>query len=96
MKCNCGCGDVLNECSHKECTRRPSLQKELSDQIAAGKSDETILKTLAAVHGADILLIPTFQGFNTMLWIVPISAAMLAIGATIAVQRKRAAEAKKQ
>jgi len=66
------------------------MQRELTDAISAGKSDDLILKEAAAKHGADILLTPTFQGFNTMLWIVPITLGMFALGATIAVQRKRA------
>jgi cytochrome c-type biogenesis protein CcmH/NrfF len=95
MKCDCGCGEVLGECSHKECTRKPQLQRELSDDIATGKTDDATLQAIATAHGTDILLTPTFQGFNTMLWIVPITIGMFAVGATIAVQRRRTASAKK-
>jgi len=90
MMCDCGCREVLDECSHKQCTRKPALQQEIAASLAGGKSDDDILKLVAAAHGSDILLTPTFNGFNTLLWIVPVMIGVIAVGAMLMVQRRRA------
>lgn len=82
MKCDCGCGDVLAECEHVDCKRRPALKKEISDSILRGDSDDQILADMAAAHGSAILVTPMLQGFNRMLWIVPVAIAVLVLGLT--------------
>lgn len=79
MKCDCGCGDVLAECAHRECTRRPKLKQEIVDGVLYGETDEQILQHMAAAHGTAVLVTPTFQGFDALLWIVPILCAVLAL-----------------
>lgn len=83
MKCDCGCGDVLGECEHADCKRRPLLKKEISDSISQGATDKQVLKQMSAVHGPAILLTPLFQGFNSLLWIVPVGIAILALALTV-------------
>ena len=78
LRCNCGCGDVLKECSHSKCERRGSLTSELADAIQQGKTDEQILELMSTRHGAAILVTLAFKGFNTLLWIVPITLSLLA------------------
>lgn len=73
LRCSCGCGDVLKECSHPKCETKGSLKHELVDAIQQGQSDEQILELMGTRHGVTILLSPPFKGFNTMLWIVPIA-----------------------
>ena len=80
LRCNCGCGDVLKECSHTKCEARGSLKHELADAIQQGQTDEQILDLMSTRHGAAILLTPAFKGFNTLLWIVPITLSVLALG----------------
>ena len=80
MKCDCGCGDVLGECAHKECTRRPKLKQEITDGILYGESDEQILQHMAAAHGTALLVTPMFRGFDALLWIVPILAGTSTLG----------------
>lgn len=80
VKCDCGCGDVLAECGHVECTRRPMLKKEISDAALHGGTDDQILQQLAAVHGTAVLVTPMFRGFDMMLWIVPILLAISVVG----------------
>lgn len=82
MRCDCGCGDVLAECEHVDCKRRPALMKEISDSILRGASDDQILTQMSAAHGAAILVTPMFRGFNRLLWIVPIGIAVLVLGLT--------------
>lgn len=79
VKCDCGCGEVLGECSHRECTRRPKLKQEITDAVLYGRSDDQILQQFAAAYGTAVLVTPRFQGFDMMLWGVPIAAAILVL-----------------
>ena len=76
LRCNCGCGDVLSECSHTQCTAKGSLKRELAEATQHGQTDEQILELMGTRHGAAILLTPPFRGFNTLLWIVPITLSL--------------------
>ena len=79
MLCNCGCGDVLAECSHAECKARGALKEEIATAIQQGKTDEQVLEAIGARHGSTILLTPPFRGFDMLLWIVPIAGAVIAV-----------------
>ncbi len=72
--CNCGCREVLAECSHLECKPRVSLKREIGAAVVQGKSDDRILDDLGTKYGATILVVPAFRGFDALLWIVPIAA----------------------
>lgn len=76
LLCNCGCGEVLAECSHTKCTTKVSLKHELADATQHGQTDQQILELMGTRHGATILLTPAFRGFNTLLWIVPITLSL--------------------
>lgn len=80
IKCDCGCGDVLAECAHRECTRRPKLKQEIMDGVLYGESDEQILQQMVVAHGTALLLTPTSRGFDSLLWIVPILSGTFAMG----------------
>jgi cytochrome c-type biogenesis protein CcmH/NrfF len=89
LMCNCGCGEHLEECSHKQCERKPGLRQEIAAAIQQGKTDDQIVNMLADKYGSDILLAPRFRGFDTMLWIVPVVGAFVAVGFTVAMQKRR-------
>jgi cytochrome c-type biogenesis protein CcmH/NrfF len=46
-------------------------------------SDERILDEMGTKHSATILVVPAFRGFNTLLWIVPIAAELISVGAML-------------
>jgi cytochrome c-type biogenesis protein CcmH len=81
--CNCGCREVLGECSHAECEARTPLKREIVTAIQQGKSDDRILGDLGTKYGAAILVVPAFRGFDALLWIVPIAAALITLVAFI-------------
>src|SRR3954465_4727539 len=89
LLCNCGCGEHLADCSHKQCERKPALREEISAAIDQGKTDDQIMDMLAEKHGKDILLAPRFRGFDTMLWLVPALGALVAVGFTYRLQKRR-------
>lgn len=88
MLCNCGCGEVLAECSHKECTTKVGLRQEIAAKLQQGETDEQILDDMGARHGAAILLTPTFKGFNTLLWIVPIVLSLVGVGVMVYLHKR--------
>lgn len=77
--CNCGCGEILSECSHPECKTRVPLKQEIAFAVQNGKTDDEILGELEKEYGATILLVPGFRGFNVFLWIVPVAAGLTAL-----------------
>ncbi len=77
--CDCRCHQVLTECSHGDCTRKPALIKEIAAGIRAGQTDDAVLSGMAAKYGSTILLVPVAAGFNALLWIVPGSVAVVVL-----------------
>lgn len=77
--CNCGCGDILAECSHVECKARKPLKQEIASWMLMGKTDTEILGALEKKYGPTILAVPSIRGFNTLLWIVPIAGGIIAL-----------------
>lgn len=88
--CNCGCGEILSECSHPECKTRVPLNHEIASAVRNGRTDDEILGDLEKKYGATILLVPDFRGFNIFLWIVPVAASLVAL--TIFVWRRWSVE----
>ena len=85
--CSCGCREILSECSHPECTAKVPLKQEITFAVQSGKTDSEILANLEKKYGADILLVPSFRGFNVLLWIVPLAVGVTALA--IFVWRRR-------
>ena len=84
----------MGDCSHKQCERKPAMQRTISSALAEGKSDEQVLSLVSATYGSDVLITPTYSGFNTMLWIVPVAGALIAVAATVLVQKRMKARQK--
>jgi cytochrome c-type biogenesis protein CcmH/NrfF len=77
--CNCGCREILSECSHPECTSKVPLKQEIAAAVRSDSTDDEILGNLEKKYGANILLVPNFRGFNVLLWIVPLAAVLIAL-----------------
>lgn len=88
LLCDCRCGQVLTECSHRDCTRKPVLIKEIAAGIRAGQTDDAVLSGMATKYGSTILLVPVAAGFNALLWIVPASVAVFVLVAFLIWWRK--------
>jgi cytochrome c-type biogenesis protein CcmH/NrfF len=77
--CNCGCREILSECSHPECITKVPMKQEIASAVQSGRTDDEILVNLEKKYGAAILVVPSFQGFNVLLWIVPLAAGLIAL-----------------
>jgi len=76
--CNCGCGEILSECSHTDCKAKASLKKEIAASLQGGGTDDAILGDLEKKYGSRVLVVPSFRGFNRLLWIVPVAFGVIA------------------
>ncbi len=92
--CNCGCSEILAECSHSDCKTRVPLKQKISSLVQSGKTDDEVLGEMEKDYGAMILVVPSFRGFNILLWAVPVGAAVVAIA--IFLWRRRAGESQSE
>jgi cytochrome c-type biogenesis protein CcmH len=60
-----------------------AVRKLIVQQVAAGRSDEEIRDYLAGRYGQEILLDPSNKGFDALVWGIPVTAAIIAIGALV-------------
>jgi|SRR5579885_1393726 len=77
--CNCGCREILAECSHPDCKTRVPLKQKISSLVQSGKTDDEVLGEMEKDYGATILVVPSFRGFNILLWAVPVGAGVVAV-----------------
>lgn len=64
------------------------IRKEIAEQVQQGQTDDQIRSYYAAKYGEAILLTPSAEGINALVWILPVVALALAIaGLAIAFRR---------
>jgi cytochrome c-type biogenesis protein CcmH len=56
------------------------IRAEIRRGVEAGRSDEQILGALADAYGEDLLLNPPSTGTSSLVWVIPVVAAVLALG----------------
>jgi len=88
LMCTCGCAQMLGECNHVGCPSSGQELSELSADIAAGMSDQTIFSAFTAKYGATVLAAPTTQGFDLVAWIAPFAVFGAALLGTILLIRR--------
>lgn len=88
MMCICGCAQLLGECNHVGCPESGRMRNELSDAIAASKSDKEIMTWFSAKYGATVLAAPTGEGFDLVAWIAPFAVFAAALLGTILLVRR--------
>ncbi len=76
--CQCGCSYGLSNCPHLDCPSAPVLRQAIRDKLAAGLTEEQVLKAMVADFGPAVLGAPPAEGFNWSAWIMPFAA--LAVG----------------
>jgi len=79
LMCICGCQQVLTECNHIHCPSSVPMRGEVNEKLAAGMTDDQLLKSFVEKYGTAVLAAPAFSGlFNKTAWLTPFAA--LAIG----------------
>ncbi len=76
LMCNCGCGDVLVNCT---CGESEELRGIIGNMIDEGKSKDEIIDAFVARFGDVILSAPPKRGFNLIAYIMPFVGLLLGI-----------------
>lgn len=61
-------GRTLNDCPSGAAT---DLKKSIASDLRAGKTEDEVLTELYAVYGDDIRIVPSWNGFGIVAWIMP-------------------------
>lgn len=65
------------------------MRREITRQLADGRTEDEILNYFADRYDRDILLIPPSNGVGVLLWVVPVATAAVSIGVFWFVVSKR-------
>lgn len=84
LMCDCGCGDVLVNCT---CERSEEMRAIITGMINDGQSRTQILATFVSQFGEVILSSPPRKGFNLVAYSVPLAG--LLVGSVVAVSLAR-------
>jgi len=69
LMCICGCQQVLTECNHNHCPSSVPMRMEVSEKLAAGMTDDQVLKSFVEKYGTVVLAAPGRSGlFNIVAW----------------------------
>jgi cytochrome c-type biogenesis protein CcmH/NrfF len=85
LKCMCGgCDDTAGTCTHSggafagPCDTAKAELKEIDQRIGRGESDDLILQDFVQEYGPGVLVSPPTQGFNWLVWVMPVVLPVLA------------------
>ena len=69
------------------------MLEQVRDLLARGYTDEQVLDYFVGSYGEFVLLEPTAQGFNLVVWLLPLAG--VAIGAVLIAKRLRDSRARR-
>lgn len=78
--CQCGCGMVLANCTHAECSSREMMTTIIEQKLEQGESQKEIIQYFVARFGEQVLAAPPKSGFNLMAWLLPIAGLLFGGG----------------
>ncbi len=70
LMCTCGCPHIIHHCGD-ECAVAPQLEKEISELVSSGRTEEEIHAIFEARYGMRVLAVPRAEGFNLLAWVMP-------------------------
>jgi cytochrome c-type biogenesis protein CcmH/NrfF len=86
VMCMCGgCNDTAGTCNHTggafsgPCDTAKAMQKEVSQRVERGDSDDLILQSFVQEYGPTVLPDPPKKGFTWLVWIAPVVAPLIAL-----------------
>jgi cytochrome c-type biogenesis protein CcmH len=86
VMCMCGgCNDTAGTCNHTggafsgPCDTAKAMQKEVSQRVDRGDSDDLILQSFVQEYGPRVLPDPPKKGFTALVWIAPVAAPLIAL-----------------
>jgi len=89
VMCVCGgCVAPLSQCPHIDCGTKAEMQAYVKQEIAAGKSEATILQDFSARYGVSVLTAPPAKGFNLTVWTLPGIGLFVGLAGVIVIVRR--------
>ncbi|HEV2177282.1 MAG TPA: cytochrome c-type biogenesis protein CcmH [Terriglobia bacterium] len=86
--CQCGCNQTVAACNHYMCSSRTEMQAMADKEIAAGKSETTILQDFVLRYGVKVLAAPPASGFNLTIWILPVVGFLAGLWFVVVIVRR--------
>ena len=84
LMCICGCQQVLTECNHIHCPSSVPMRAEVTEKLAAGMTDDQLLKSFVEKYGTAVLAAPAFSGiFNRTAWLTPFAALVIGLAGLV-------------
>ena len=100
LLCQCGhCGYLLGNCGMHGCSSRAEMTQYIEQSLAEGKNENEIVQDFKIKYGVKVLATPPAEGFNLLVWILPIVGGGLGLviaGRVVSRLRKKAALAPAQ
>lgn len=87
LMCSCGCPHIIKQCGD-ECGLAPELVQEITQLVAAGKTEQEVYANFEAKYGPSVRAVPTAEGFNLLVWIVPFVGLFVGVLVIIMVVKK--------
>ncbi len=80
LLCQCGnCGYLLGNCGMHGCSSRAEMTQDIEQSLAEGKNENEIVQNFMIKYGVKVLATPPAEGFNLLVWILPILAGGLGL-----------------
>ena len=70
LMCTCGCPHIIHQCGD-ECSVAPQLEKEITELVISGRTEEEVYAIFEASYGMRVLAVPRAEGFNLLAWVMP-------------------------
>lgn len=88
LTCQCPCNQTVSACNHEGCASKAEMQAMAEKEVASGKDGATILQDFVLKYGTQVLATPPPNGFNLMVWILPILGGIVGLSAVVMVVRR--------
>jgi cytochrome c-type biogenesis protein CcmH/NrfF len=88
LTCQCPCNQTVSACNHEGCASKAEMQAMADKEVASGKDGATILQDFVLKYGTQVLATPPPNGFNLMVWILPILGGIVGLSAVVMAVRR--------
>jgi len=88
LTCQCGCQQTVSACNHEGCGSKAEMQAMAEKEVASGKDSAAILQDFVLKYGTQVLATPPPNGFNLMVWILPITGGVVGLSLVVLLVRR--------
>jgi cytochrome c-type biogenesis protein CcmH/NrfF len=88
LTCQCGCQQTVSACNHEGCGSKAEMQAMAEKEVASGKDSAAILQDFVLRYGTQVLATPPPNGFNLMVWILPILGGSIGLSLVVLLVRR--------